>query len=210
MCPAIKARNSATNKEVKRKAIAEGRYHSPLIRPDGTHIGKGKPGPMQGRKLTGEQKEKLSRAVRARFAVMSEDQRKAFGQAVSVAKVRTGNRGGGPRLKAGRGRHGRCRGYYCQSSWELAWVLFMTDHGKEFFRNTDVFEYWFKGTKHRYWPDFKLPDGSYVEVKNYISPVVLAKAGAVPRLAIVGPEEMKPILAYVRRTYGDDFTTQYT
>ena len=42
---------------------------------------------------------------------------------------------GGYRRGSGRGKKGWYKGYWCDSSWELAWVIYSLEHGVEFTRN---------------------------------------------------------------------------
>lgn len=53
---------------------------------------------------------------------------------------------GGKREGSGRGKRGWYKGYYCDSSWELAWVIYNLDHGNQFKRNTNIYyEYEYGG-----------------------------------------------------------------
>lgn len=120
------------------------------------------------------------------------------------------SRAGGFRLRGGRGKQGWYKGFFCGSSWELAWVIFQLEHGVEFSRNTVGFEYTFDGETHQYYPDFLVGEKSYVEVKGYNSPQWEAKKKQFPhKLSVIGRDEIKPYLNYVVEKYGDDFTRLY-
>lgn len=82
--------------------------------------------------------------------------------------AKANKKSGGYRHGAGRGKAGWYKGYYCDSSWELAYVIYNLEHNIcNFIKNTkDKFEYTFNNEKHFYVPDFKFDDGSYVEVKR--------------------------------------------
>ena len=56
------------------------------------------------------------------------------------------------------------KGYWCDSSWELAYVIYNLEHNIKFERNKQGFEYEFENKKYKYYPDFILEDGTYVEV----------------------------------------------
>ena len=43
------------------------------------------------------------------------------------------------------GIKGWYKGFWCDSSWELAYVIYNLDHGIEFRRNTEKFEYEYCG-----------------------------------------------------------------
>jgi hypothetical protein len=117
---------------------------------------------------------------------------------------------GGYRYNSGRGKQGWYKGYYCQSSWELAWVLYSLDHGIKFIRNNVGFQYEYEGAIHRYFPDFILEDGSYVEVKGYNSKQWEEKKRQFPhKLLTIGKKEIKLYLSYVIQNYGKDFIRLY-
>lgn len=52
------------------------------------------------------------------------------------------------------------------SSWELAFFIWLKDNGKEFkFHHLKPIDYTFNGKKHRYFPDFEIDD-MLIEIKN--------------------------------------------
>ncbi len=57
---------------------------------------------------------------------------------------------GGYRSKGGRGKSGWYKGYWCDSSWELAWVIHAIDNNIWFERNTHGFDYYFNNKKQKY------------------------------------------------------------
>ena len=117
---------------------------------------------------------------------------------------------GGYRPNSGRGKCGWYKGFYCQSSWELAWVIYSLEHNIKFERNTQEFEYAFDEKIHKYYPDFKMEDSSYVEVKGYDSSQWQAKKEQFKfKLNIIGKREIKPYIEYVTSKYGTDFIRLY-
>ena len=120
------------------------------------------------------------------------------------------SRNGGFREKGGRGKQGWYKGVYCQSSWELAWVIYALDHDIKFKRNTEGFEYEFETQKHKYYPDFIVGDKSYVEVKGYNSKQWTAKHEQFKHnLEIIDRKKIKPYLDYAIQKYGKDFIKVY-
>lgn len=112
---------------------------------------------------------------------------------------------------SGRGKRGYYKGIYCQSSWELAYVIFCIDHKINFIRNNKYFEYSFNGKLHHYFPDFYLPNtDTYVEIKGYFDKRSQAKAEQFKGvLQLLTLKEMQPILDYVESVYGKDFVKLY-
>lgn len=116
---------------------------------------------------------------------------------------------GGYRQGSGRGKKGTYKGYYCDSSWELAYVIYNIDHNIKFERNEELFPYEFNGEQHKYKPDF-IEGDTYVEIKGYFTEQVKAKDKAFPfKLKYIDKNSIKPYIAYVERTYGKDFISMY-
>jgi len=117
---------------------------------------------------------------------------------------------GGYRAKGGRGKKGWYRGYWCDSSWELAWIIYQLDHNVKFTRNNEGFEYEFEGEKHKYYPDFILEDETYVEIKGYVSKCFNAKRNFFKKkLIVLTFKEISKYINYVKNTYGNDFIKLY-
>ena len=103
------------------------------------------------------------------------------------------------------GYAGRYKGFWCDSSWELAFVAYHLDHGIEIKRNRKGFKYNFYKKKHKFYPDF-IVDGKYVEIKGSIKRKSKAKFEQFPgELIVVGAKEIKPYLDYATKTYGKEF-----
>lgn len=116
---------------------------------------------------------------------------------------------GGYRFGSGRGKKGTYKGYYCDSSWELAYVIFNIEHNIKFERNEKLFPYEFNGEQHRYKPDF-IEGDTYVEVKGYYTEQVEAKTKAFPyKLKFLDKKTIKPYIDYVISKYGQDYIRLY-
>lgn len=117
---------------------------------------------------------------------------------------------GGYRKEAGRGKMGWYKGYYCNSTWELAWVIYSLDNGIVFERNLTGFKYLFNNKIMKFYPDFKLPDGTYVEIKGWITPKDVEKITQFKHPLIVLKErEIRPIINYVIEKYGANYYNLY-
>lgn len=104
--------------------------------------------------------------------------------------------------KTGRGRKGYYKGIFCDSSYELAYVIYCIDHGIDIIRNTESFPYIFNGEKHLYYPDFIVND-EYIEIKGFWKPQVDVKASAVDKkIRVLYPKDMQDIFEYIKERYG--------
>lgn len=116
-----------------------------------------------------------------------------------------GYRGSSPE----RGKCGWYKNYWCDSSWELAWIIYNLDHDIKFKRNNEKFEYIFNGKKLNYIPDFKIDD-NYIEIKGYESNKDMAKFEYFPhKLTILKRNDLYDIFKYVRKKYGYDYVKLY-
>ena len=101
------------------------------------------------------------------------------------------------------------KGYWCDSSWELAYVVYCIDHNISITRNTEHFPYIFEENERSYFPDFYLPELCiYVEIKGYMNDRSLCKIQQFPsdkKIVVLQDKEMQPILEYVINKYGKDY-----
>jgi hypothetical protein len=127
------------------------------------------------------------------------------------AKIRRSTKIGGHRLGSGRGKKGWYKGIFCDSSWELAYVLYMLEIKQAPVRkNWEKFPYTFHGKTRYYVPDFILGDKSYVEIKGYATDVALHKLSQFPyKIKLLSGREMAPILRTVVKRFGVDFVRLY-
>ncbi len=114
---------------------------------------------------------------------------------------------------------------YFDSSWELAFWLYCADHKITISKETERFEYDFNGTKHYYYPDFKIPCG-LIEIKGthlirddkWINPYSEVDDGLFEakhqcalrnNVIIISEKDMKRILIYIKNKYGKNYLKSY-
>ena len=106
-------------------------------------------------------------------------------------------------------KRGYYKGYHCDSSWELAYVIYNIEHNITFEQCHESFSYEYENETHKYYPDFKEGD-VYVEIKNFNSKKFIAKLEQFPfKIKVLYKEDVKPYLDYVISKYGEDFTKLY-
>ena len=116
---------------------------------------------------------------------------------------------GGVRKGAGRGKNGWYKGYWCDSSWELAFVIYNLDNNIKFERNTEGFEYTFENEKHKYYPDFII-DNKYVEIKGHMNDKSISKIEQFENnLIIIDKNNIKKYLDYTIDKYGKKYIKLY-
>lgn len=109
---------------------------------------------------------------------------------------------GGYRRGSGRGKHGWFKGYYLDSTYELAYLIYCLDHNIDIVRNTKYYEYVSEGKTKKYYPDF-LVEGDLVEIKGYYVKDLDDKLSSVDRpIKVLFPEDLVDIFNYVSKKTG--------
>lgn len=108
-------------------------------------------------------------------------------------------------------KYGIYNGIPCDSSWELAFLLYHLDHNYTITRCKDSFVYIVDGRSHSYFPDFII-DGTYYEIKNYYTKAVYAKIEQFPKekqLIVIDKQKIGKYLEYCANKYGASFIYLY-
>lgn len=106
------------------------------------------------------------------------------------------------------GKKGRYKGVHCDSSWELAYLLYCLDHQKTITRCSEIRYFFWEGKECRYLPDFVV-DGVTVEIKGAMRARDIARQDTHPDIVVLRKHDLREVFAYVHQTYGKDFTYLY-
>lgn len=115
---------------------------------------------------------------------------------------------GGYRIGSGHGKQGWYKGIHCDSSWELAFVIYCFDKGFNIERCKEGRKYIYNGIEHTYFPDF-IVNGQIVEIKGYSTEQWKSKEIQNPDIKVIYKDEIKKYLDYVINRYGGDFIKMY-
>ena len=149
----------------------------------------------------------LTEAVRETLASAPERERARRAKLSRVAKKRGL---GGYERGSGRGKKGWYRGFWCDSTYELAFVVWALDHEIPFERNLEFFSYEYQGRVYRWTPDFRLGDGSYIEIKGYLTDQSRAKLEYFYRsLQVLTRADLNRMFEYVHGRYGKNLLALY-
>jgi hypothetical protein len=110
---------------------------------------------------------------------------------------------------SGRGKKGWYRGIFCDSSWELAYLIYCIEHNITIERCTEKRKYIWKGKEENYHPDFKVDNHRIVEIKGYRTSKWDAKHQANPDIEVLFEKDLREVFDYVVQKYGKDFTDLY-
>lgn len=125
-------------------------------------------------------------------------------------KVReNGRKNGGYKPGSGIGKSGWYKGIWCDSSWELAFVMYHLDNGIHIVRNTTRYDYAYNGKVSKYIPDF-IVDDKLIEIKGVTAERELAKIQQCPEdILLIDKGSIGPYLDYAIKTYGKRFIELY-
>lgn len=115
---------------------------------------------------------------------------------------------GGYRKGSGHGKSGWYKGIHCDSSWELAFLVYHLDKNLYIERYKGVRKYIFNGVEKEYHPDF-ITDVGIIEIKGYYTDQVKAKQSQNEDIIIIDKTDIIPYLEYVELHYGKNFTYLY-
>lgn len=164
----------------------------------------------KGKKLSESHKEKIKITVQTKYDNGEEMGFAKWMKEHPELHKQSSSKGGGYRRGSGKGIKGWYKGFWCDSSWELAFVIFNLEMGNKIERNKKFFEYDYNGKTYKYYPDFLLND-EYVEIKGYENNKSKEKKKQFPcKLITYYFKEMLPILEYVKLKHGEDFIKLYS
>ena len=116
---------------------------------------------------------------------------------------------GGIRQGSSNCKKGWYKGFWCDSSYELSFLIYCLENKKKIERNNKGFDYVYQEDTHKFYPDF-IVDNEYVEIKNYRSELTDSKISQFPyNITIYYKDTIKPFLEYTINKYGKDFIKLY-
>ena len=111
---------------------------------------------------------------------------------------------GGLREGSGRGKKGKYKGIYCDSIWELAFLVYHLDNNLFIERCKEKRKYIFNNKERIYYPDF-ITDKGVIEIKGYITDQWKAKLQYNPDINVLYEDDIKFYLDYCINKYGNNF-----
>ncbi len=117
---------------------------------------------------------------------------------------------GGYREGSGRGKSGWYKGIHCDSSWELAYLMYHLDNNIKIERCKKSYEYNYNNEIHKYYPDF-IVNNTLIEIKGYKTPQweEKKKIAEILNIKVLYKEDIQYYLDYVKEKYGINFIEYY-
>lgn len=125
-----------------------------------------------------------------------------------LSKVAKERNLGGYVKGSGRGQKGWYKGFFCDSSWELAFIIYYIDHNLAIKRNGEKRKYYYNGKTKNYIPDF-ITDEGLVEIKGYRTKEWEAKLAANPDIKVYYENDLNDVFEYVHSKYGKNYINLY-
>lgn len=105
-------------------------------------------------------------------------------------------------------KSGWYHGIHCDSSWELAFIIYNEEHGNKIHRCTEVRKYILENKEYEYHPDFVVNNIIY-EIKGIKSKNSIAKQLYNQDIIFLYRKDIKKYLDYVIEKYGNNFIDLY-
>lgn len=108
-------------------------------------------------------------------------------------------------------KYGTYKGYFCDSSWELAFLIYQLDHNVDIRRCAECFTYSFGDKLHKYYPDFIIDD-IYYEIKGRYTDRDYIKIEQFPKdkqLCVIDKTNIYKYISYCKANYGVNFAELY-
>lgn len=117
---------------------------------------------------------------------------------------------GGYRKGSGKGKKGYYKGIWCDSTYELAYLIYCLDHNIDIKRCNEVFEYELNGEKHTYHPDFVV-EGIITEIKGYDRGDVSIKEMSIgdKEYKLLYGNDLMLCFDYVAKTYNKKYRKKW-
>ena len=103
-------------------------------------------------------------------------------------------------------KFGTYKGIYCDSSWELAVLIYHLDHHIDIHRNFNSFNYTYNNKVYNYYPDFIIDNNTFIEVKGIYRENDQYKIEQFPTdktLYVIDKSNISKYLKYCNQVYGD-------
>lgn len=121
-------------------------------------------------------------------------------------RIDRGIRAGNLKRVGNWGKQGHYQQIHCDSTYELAFLLWALRENKNIFRCKLRIPYFYNNSIHHYTPDFQIDD-QIIEIKGYVDERALLKLEAAKQIGLkinmITQKEIKFYTEYVRKHYGN-------
>lgn len=101
--------------------------------------------------------------------------------------------------------HGNYKGIHCDSSWELAFLVYCLEHNIKIKRCDEIRYYKLNKKVCKYFPDFVINDNEIIEIKGFYDKGAQIKSEQNPDIKVLFKEDLTEVFEYVINKYGNKF-----
>lgn len=154
--------------------------------------------------LNNEYKNKISQSLKGKPIGNASTNEKEIKRKQKISETMKINKCGGYRKGSGRGHEGWYNNIFCDSSWELAFLIYHIENNLYIERCKEKREYIWKDQKHTYIPDF-ITDKGIIEIKGFKTEQSEAKRLQNPDIIYLYEKDIQYCLDYTINKYGNKF-----
>lgn len=158
--------------------------------------------------LNNDYKNKISQSLKGKSIGNASTKEKENERKQKISKTMKEHKCGGYRKGSGRGHEGWYNNIFCDSSWELAFLVYYIEHNLYIERCKEKREYIWKEEKHTYIPDF-ITDKGIIEIKGYQTKQSEEKRKQNPDIINIFKEDIQFYLDYVQNKYNKSLIELY-
>ena len=149
-------------------------------------------------------REKISKSLKGIPSGKCKDPQKELERKQKIFNSMKGNTNWKFNKHHGNSKQGWYKGIHCDSTWELAYLVYHIENNLYIERCKQYFDFIWENGHHKYIPDFITNEG-IIEIKGRKSKKSLEKEKQFPNIKVIDEHTIKPYLEYVKHKYGDKF-----
>ena len=154
--------------------------------------------------ITNISKERISKSLKGKSSGKVSTPEKELLRKQKISESMKGNKNWTYNKTRGNGKKGWYNNIFCDSTWELAFLVYYKEHGLNIKRCDKRLEYIWNNEKHIYIPDFETDEG-IIEIKGRKTKQSEVKHKQYQNIKIIDYKLMIPYLEYVKNKYGDKY-----
>jgi len=152
-------------------------------------------------------KETISKILKGKSSGKASTPEKELERKQKISNSMKGNKNWMFNKHHGNAKQGWYKGIHCDSTWELAFLVYYKEHQLYIERCKEKFKYNWNNENHIYIPDF-ITDEGIIEIKGRKTKQSLEKEKQFPNIKVIDQNLIKPYLEYVINKYGEEFWKQ--
>lgn len=152
-------------------------------------------------------KETISKSLKGKSSGKASTPEKELERKQKISNSMKGNKNWMFNKHHGNAKQGWYHNIHCDSTWELAFLVYYIEHNLNIKRCDKQFDFYWENEIHKYIPDF-ITDEGIIEIKGRKNIKSVEKEKQFPNIKVIDQNLIKPYLEYVINKYGEEFWKQ--